>query len=75
MADYQWKIAAQQWRDDPYYVASSAPIQKVTVVAPTKQEAINEAARILGPAADHRHWRYWVGEATDIRLLTPTETP
>jgi hypothetical protein len=74
MADYVFKLTAQQWRDDPYYVASSAPVHSVEVVASTKQEAIDEAARMLGPAASHRYWRFWVKSSRDIRIPEPAES-
>lgn len=72
MTDYAFTLTAQQWRDDPYYVASSAPVHKVTVVASTKQEAFNEAERVLGAPSSHRYWRYWVKEMKDVRLIPPT---
>lgn len=65
---YAWEMKAQQWRDDPYYVASSAPMQKVTVVAPTRPAAFEELWRVLGPAASGRHWKGWVLSAKDIRI-------
>ena len=73
MSDYVFKLTAQQWHTDPYYVRSSAPVHQLTVVAATKQEAINEGARVLGEAADHRYWRFWVKSMKDVRLLTDVE--
>lgn len=66
---YAWDMRAQSWRDDPYYVSSSAPIYPVEVVASTKQEAIQEAARVLGSAGDHRHWRFSQIKGRDVRLV------
>jgi hypothetical protein len=77
MTDYAFTLRAQQWRDDPYYVASSAPMHTLTVVASTKQEAFNEAERVLGAPDRYRYWRYWVTETKDVRLiatLPATET-
>lgn len=68
MAEFAFKIRAQQWRTDPYYVGSSAPVYPVEVVAETKQEAINEAARMLGDPARDRYWRFWVDSVKDARL-------
>ncbi len=69
MADYSFDVTAQQWRQDPYYVASSAPIQKITVIASTKQGAVEEARRVLGTPDAHRYWRVWIGAARDVRLV------
>ena len=66
---YAWDMKAQQWRDDPYYVASSAPIEKVTVVAATRAEAFKELWRVLGPASSHRRWKGWVLGCKDARLI------
>ena len=73
MSDYAFSLTAQQWRTDPYYVGSSAPVHRLTVVAATKQEAINEGARVLGEASAHRYWRFWVKSMKDVRLLTDAE--
>lgn len=67
-ADYAFKLTAQQWRDDPYYVGSSAPVKQITVVAATQAEAFTEAVRVLGPSADHWYWRFWVESVVDARL-------
>ena len=49
--------------------ASSAPIEKVTVVAATRAEAFKELWRVLGPASSHRHWKGWVLGCKDARLV------
>ena len=72
MADYAFEVTAQQWRTDPYYVASSAPVHKVEVVASTEDEARAEAKRVLGPPADHRYWRTWIKRGRDVRLIEHT---
>lgn len=75
MAEYAFKCDAQQWRDDSYYVASSAPVYPVTVVAATKAEAVTEVLRVLGPAERYRVWKVWVRETTDVRLVHADVTP
>jgi hypothetical protein len=72
-AQYAWPISAQQWDDDPYYVASSWPVHKVVVVASNQKDAIAEALRLLGESKRGRHWRTWTGKAKDLRLLTEAE--
>ncbi len=67
-ADYAFKLTAQQWPDDPYFVASSAPVKKITVVAATQAEAFTEAVRVLGPSDSDRYWRFWVDSVVDVRL-------
>lgn len=67
--DYAWKMVGQSWSNDTYYVGSSYPYQKVEVVASTRQEAINEAARMLGNAGNGRHWRFFDIKARDVRLI------
>lgn len=74
MADYAWKMVAQSWDDDPYYVASSSPLIPVEVVAATKQEAINEAAKVLGDAGRGRHWQFYRISARDVRLVKEEAT-
>lgn len=74
MSEYAFKMDAQQWRDDPYYVASSAPVQKLTVVASTKADAVTEALRVLGTPERYRHWKIWVRDATDVRLVPQDES-
>lgn len=70
---YAWDMKAQQWRDDPYYVASSAPMERVTVVAATRKQAFAELWRVLGPASSHRHWKGWVMGCKDARLVNQDE--
>jgi hypothetical protein len=74
VSEYAFKMDAQQWRDDPYYVASSEPVQKLTVVASTKADAVTEALRVLGRPADYRVWKVWVRDAIDIRLVPQDES-
>lgn len=69
---YAWEMSAQQWRADPYYVASGAPVERVTVVASTREEAFAELWRVLGPARRHRVWKGWVLGAKDVRITEPT---
>lgn len=69
MAEYAFEVKAQQWRDDPYYVASSAPVHKLTVVAETIAGARTEARNLLGPPSSHRVWKLWVGQGRDLRLV------
>ena len=70
---YAWSMQGQSWSDDPYYVASSAPMRPVTVVAATKKDAIAKASTILGSAGDHRHWKFFRINAKDLRLMTDAE--
>ena len=73
MTDYAWKMTAQAWRDDPYYVGSSAPLNPIEVVAPTRQEAMNEAARVLGPLRRGWVWRFFDIKGRDVRLTEEVE--
>jgi hypothetical protein len=73
MADYAWKMTAQSWSDDSYYVGSSMPVKEVEVVASTQPEAIEEAARMLGSAGQHRHWKFFGISARDVRLVKEVE--
>lgn len=73
MAEYAFKMKAQSWARDPYYVASSAPVRELTIVASTENEAREEAKRILPGLADDRYWKFWVVSTKDIRLLTDAE--
>jgi hypothetical protein len=66
--DYAFTCEAQQWSNDSYYVASSSPVHKLTVVASTKSEAVSEVKRVVGDAERGRHWKVWVREAVDVRL-------
>jgi hypothetical protein len=66
--EYAFTCKAQQWRADPYYVASSSTVHKITVVASTKAGAIEEAKRILGEPDSGRYWRVFVLEAVDVRV-------
>lgn len=70
MAEYAFKLNAQAWRRDPYYVASSQPVKVLTVIATTEEEAKVEALRVLGAIDRSWYWRFWVVWARDIRLLT-----
>lgn len=69
MADYSFEVTAQQWRDDPYYVASGYPLERVTVVASDKTGAMEAAKVVLGDADRGRHWRFWFGKVIDVRLV------
>jgi hypothetical protein len=68
MADYAFEITAQQWSRDSYYVSSSRPVIRVTVVASTQADAVTEAKRMLGDPERSRYWRIGVGKAIDVRL-------
>lgn len=70
---YAWSMIGTSWSDDPYYVASGRPGRPVTVVATERQEAINEAARMLGDAGSHRHWQFTQIKAKDLRLMSDGE--
>lgn len=72
-SDYSWKFKAQAWDKDPYYVASSAPIKNVTVVASTEDEARAEAERMLPPLRNGYYYRFWLIKAKDVRLLKKQE--
>jgi hypothetical protein len=67
--EYVFKFKAQAWRTDSYYVSSSEPVQEITAIGSTKQEAINEADRALGKLNSSFYWRFWLVSSTDIRLL------
>lgn len=73
MAEYVFKVKAQQWLDDPYYVASSAPMHELAVIAETKAGARAEALRVLGKPADYRYWRTWTTQGKDVRLIANVE--
>ena len=68
MNEYAFKFTAQAWRRDPYYVGSSQPIKKVTVVATTEKKARDEARRVLGNLNEDYYWRFWLKETRDVRL-------
>lgn len=73
MAEYAFEVTAQQWREDPYYVASGAPVHKIEVIASTEEEARAEAKRDLGPAQTYWYWRTWIKRGRDIRLVAAEE--
>ena len=68
MAEYVWKMRAQSWSDDTYYVASSEPLKPIEVIASTQDEALEEAARALGDPGRGRHWQFFGIKASDARL-------
>ena len=69
VADYVWKMQAQAWSNDTYYVASSKPIKPIEVIASTQDEAIEEAVRMLGDPGRDRHWKFFGIKARDVRLV------
>ena len=69
VAEYSWEFKVQAWRTDRYYVGSSQPVDRITVVASTEVEAKVEARRMLGPLNSGWYYRFWLIEAKDIRLL------
>lgn len=69
MAEYVFDVTIQSWDRDPYYVASSAPVHKLEVVASTDEEARAEAKRVMGEPEHGRYWRTWIKRGRDIRLI------
>lgn len=68
MADYAFQLEAQQWRTDPYYVASGRPIKHLTVVATSEDLAIEEAKKVLGEPERGYYWRFVTRDIKDARL-------
>jgi hypothetical protein len=68
MTLYQFKMRARASRDDPYYVTTSGPYVPITVIAENRRAAFVAAEMALGPAGNHRHWRFAVDQIIDARL-------
>lgn len=66
--EFRYELWATTRPDDTYYVTNWDRKQKITVVASTKQEAINAAAAALGEAGSRRHWVFSTISLTDARL-------
>jgi hypothetical protein len=61
-----WAVAR---RDDPYYYTNWDGKQQITVLARTKQEAINLAdAALGGKPGRYHHWTFKIREVTDSRI-------
>ena len=70
--DYEVTMYLQEWRNGPYDGAGSGPLYPVAVVAKTRQEAIDEAARTMGTLPHGYHWRATEIKITDLRLVKET---
>lgn len=73
MADYAYTMRAQAWNRDSYYVASSAKVHEVAVVASSEEDARAEARRILPELNSSHYYRFWLDKVKDIRLLSDKE--
>jgi len=72
VAEFAFRLKAQEWRSDSYYVAISQPVKRVTLSAATEEEATSDARTMLGAPRPGRYWRFWLVEATDARLVATT---
>lgn len=66
--EFRFEMWATHRPDDAYYVTNWDRKKKITVVAPTKQDAIDKARVALGSAGHHRYWTFRVTSVTDHRI-------
>ena len=74
MAEYAYKIIAQPWHVDPYYVASGQRKESLEIVASSDAEAKEEALKLLPEINSAYYWRFFIQERTDLRVLAAKET-
>lgn len=65
---FEFTMRAVHRDRDPYYYTNWDNAQRMTVRGDTKQEAINKADAMLGPAP---RGRYWVFQVDDIKEVSP----
>ena len=65
--EFVFEMRAVDRDRDHYYVTRWDRATPVEVVAPTKQEAINKAAVMLGDAPRGRYWVFKVDKVRDLR--------
>ena len=65
---YRFEMWAAARPDDPYYVTNWDGRQRITIVARTKQEAIDAADALLGAAGRDHYWTFSVISVTDHRI-------
>lgn len=70
--EFAFKMRAVQRRDNSYHETDWDKAIPVTVVAATKQEAIDKAGGALGEAGSNRHWVFRVASVKDM-LLPPED--
>lgn len=71
---YRFDMWAVVRRDDPYYYTNWDRKRRVTALGATQQEAINEAARMLGDPGRRFHWTFRVISAVDNRIPVEAES-
>lgn len=72
---YEFDLRAVEHDREGYYFPRWDRARKITVIAATEQQAINEAAAVLGePRGNGRAW-YWGFKVDGIRPATTGEEP
>lgn len=69
VAEYIFKMRAQAWRDDNYYVNSNEPVSNMEVIADTKEGARTAAQAIMDTLPRGWHYKFWFDLITDVRLI------
>lgn len=74
-AEYEFDLRAVDCDREGYYFPRWDRAQKITVVATTKQAAINQAAAVLGDPPRGKSGWYWGFKVDAIRPARSAVTP
>lgn len=74
MAEYEFDVRVVQHDREGYYYPRWDLATPMTITAPTRQDAVNQACALMGSCPRGRGW-YWGVKVDAIRPAVPTAQP